>query len=500
MSSDNLRNRTARGSLAAGGVVLVLRPLNIVTTIVLARILDPSVFGIVALGMLLITSSYRFTTLGMGSAFIHSDADEDKAAFHAFCVTVASGIAIAALIILFAQPIAGFLGDSTVTPVLRWLSTLLVLESLFVVPDAILRKHLMFERVSSINLVSVLTSMLLSISLAFSGFGLWSLVASKMAGEFLRMLLSWLLCPNRGWFRPQSWDKSLASELIKYGTQGTAGGLITYLHTHIDDWMVGRFLGVTALGYYSKAYDLSNKTLTNLSSDMVSSVFFPSYRKIRDDIQRLSRVYLKSLSFVTFMMTPIALGTFVVAPVAVPILLGSKWMPMTFVLQIYSLMVLTRPISENTHPLFLAVGKPIYDVRAGIVLNLVMVPLAVLGLRWGIAGVALAVTFSHLIGMLYNVYQVNTILPGSARSTLGLTLLPWFAGAIMVVAVQAAKDPLLNTMHGNANVTYLLLLIGLGALVYGLLSVLLQRKLLLDVLNMMYVALGRGKGTVSSAA
>ena len=112
----------------------------------------------------------------------------------------------------------------------------------------------------------------------------------------------------------------------------------------------------------------------------------------------------------------------------------------------------------------------------------------------------MAVTFSHLIGMLYNVYQVNTILPGSARSTLGLTLLPWFAGAIMVVAVQAAKDPLLNTMHGNANVTYLLLLIGLGALVYGLLSVLLQRKLLLDVLNMMYVALGRGKGTVSSAA
>lgn len=499
MGSDNLRRRTARGGIAAGSVVMVLRPMNIVATIFLARLLDPSAFGIVALGMLLITSSYRFTTLGMGSAFIHSDADEDKAAFHAFGITMTAGVVIASAIVLFANPIARFLGDESVTPVLRCLSTLLIFESLFAIPNAIMRKHLMFERVSGIRLVSELASMLLSLSLAFGGFGLWSLVFAKMAGEFSRMVLSWLMCPNRGWLRLQVWDQSLASSMLKYGTQGTAGGVITYLHTHIDDWMVGRFLGVTSLGYYTKAYDLSNKTLTNLSSDMISNVFFPSYRKIRDDLQRLTRLYLKSLSFVTFMMTPVALGTFVVAPIAVPILLGPKWGPMIPVLQIYSLMVLTRPISENTHPLFLAVGKPMYDVRAGILLNLVMIPLAVFGLRWGITGVALAVTFSHLVGMLYNIYQVNTILSGTARSTLALTIVPWSAGIIMVVAVQLSKAPLLSVFGGKESATYLFLLIVIGAIVYGLLSFIMQRSLLLELLHTIHSVTGRRKSVITPA-
>lgn len=483
MSSDNLRERTIRGSLAAGGVVAILRPINIVATIFLARLLDPSDFGFVALAMLLVSSSYIFTNLGMGPALVHTSADETKAAQHAFVLTMISGLGFTLALLMFARPIAVLLGDESATSIIRWLSSLLMLESLFLVPNALLRRHLMFERVSGIRIVAEVAYVLVSVTMALAGLGYWSLVIATIFTEFLYMILSWVLCPNLKWLRPQRWDNRLASSLLRYGVQGMGAGIVTYFHAHTDDWMVGRFLGVTQLGYYSKAYDLSQKTLVNLGTDVIGSVFFPAYRKVQDDRIRLARMYLKSLSFITLLMSPVAFGMFIVAPIAVPVLLGSKWNAMIPVLQVFSLMVLTRPISANTHPLFMAVGKPIYSMWAGTLLICVMLPLAIVGLRWGITGVALAVAVSHTVGMFFNTYQANTLLPSSARRTLTISLPPLAAGTVMMLVVQICKAPLLAFLGDQVDAIYLFVLILIGAVAYTVAIGVFQRRLLVEFLT-----------------
>ena len=198
-------------------------------------------------------------------------------------------------------------------------------------------------------------------------------------------------------------------------------GLLSYFHSHWDDWFVGRTLGVTALGFYSKAYDFSNKTVGQMIKSTIGTVFFSSYSKMQDDKERLTRAYLKAVLLVFMFVTPIALGITVVAEPLVAVLLGDKWMSMVTSLQIFALLILTRPISENSAPLFQAVGRPGNNIRAGFVLLIVMVPAVLFCTRWEIEGVAFAVAFSHLVGALFNIYQVNEILPGTAKQTFKIT-------------------------------------------------------------------------------
>jgi O-antigen/teichoic acid export membrane protein len=162
--------------------------------------------------------------------------------------------------------------------------------------------------------------------------------------------------------------------------------------------------------------------------------------------------------------------------------------------QIFSLYALTRPISANASPLFMAMGKPTYNLHASLLGLAIVVPL-VLGLigPLGIIGVAAAVSVSHLITMIFNVYQVNRLLPGTARKTLTMNFPFVVSGGLMAIGVQLAKAPLLQLTGGEYNIVSLVLLIGIGALIYLSLTLVMQRDLLKEIFDLMVKALGLDK-------
>ena len=280
--------------------------------------------------------------------------------------------------------------------------------------------------------------------------------------------------------------------LFRYGLPITGGGMVSYFHTHWDDWFVGRQFGTEALGFYSKAYDLSNKTLSSLSRSMINGVFFPSYSRIRNDRDRLRRVYLKGTRVVLLMMVPVSLGLLVLAPQLVPILLGEKWIPMIPLLQIYSLMVLFRPVSANTVPFFMGVGRPQDVLYAGIVLSVVMVPAVLLLAGFGVAGVAVAVAISHVVGAAYNLFQVDRILPRSAVETLRAFVPFLSAGTAMAIIVELLKPVIMPLAADPYAIVGLLALVVIGAVVYMGLIFLLQKELMIELLQLLFAALPFG--------
>lgn len=476
-----------------GGLTLALRPLKIVGNILLARLLDPEHFGTVALALVLLSTADLFVGFGMGSAFIHSKDDRQKVAFHAFLITMLSGVLTFAIFFTNAELLARFLGDQEIVPILRWLMPLMLFTALRVVPEASLQKDLLFGRYSLAILVSDMSYVLFALLFAVLNFGLWSLVFAQLASEFLRTLLAWAFNPRWDWIRPTAWDWPVMKGLLRYGGPSTSSGLVTYFHTHWDDWFVGRIFGTTSLGFYTKAYDLSNNTLSSLSRSMLNSVFLPSYAKMQDDPERMARVYVKSLRFVLLMMVPLALGMLVLAPQLVPVLLGDKWVPMILTLQIYAFMVLFRPISSNTSPLFMAVGRPGYMLRAGILLSVVMVPAALLLVNYGIEGIAIAVVISHIVGAAYNVRQVNGLLPGTGKASVVATGTYIAIGGVMAASVQLAKPFVLQIVGGEYNILALTLLVAVGAVIYGVLTLLLQRDLVLEIVRLVWTASGVDK-------
>lgn len=445
--------------------------------------------------MILFQTSDLFAGLGLGGAIIHTDLDRRKSSFHAFVMMMAFAFLLYGVTNLYLQPLAGLLTSSDgileLVPIMRWLSLLIVINAGSTVPTALLRKDMRFGRVSAFNLIQQLSYTMLALVLAIMGYGVWSLVFARLISSVVKLVASWLMCPGWDWIKPARWENGLARDLLGFGVPSMWSGILSYFHTHWDDWLVGRVLGEATLGYYSKAYDLTNNTVKQISQNVIGTVFFPSYTKIRDDAQRLMRVYLKSVQVVMLVVSPMAFGVMAIAPQLVPVLWGAKWAPMIPILQIYGFMLLSRPVSTNTSPLFLALGKPNFNARAGYVLLFIMFPLALLFLRYGMMGVATAVVVSHFIGALYNIYQVNTLLPGSARETLTISTAPVLIGLVMFVVIMVTKSSILSIWGEQFGFQGLTALIALGGLIYAPPILLLHRNLVQEIWGMVRPMLAR---------
>ena len=459
------------------------RPIRTLAMIFLARLLDPQDFGLVALALLLITATDLFSGLGMDNAVIHSQEEPRTIAFQAFATTALFSIFLFLIVFTQASFFAQLLGDPAVAPILQWLSVVIVLESLFLVPNALLRKELMFRQVSMARLTQSLVYNATAVGFALAGFGLWSLVYGELAGSLAKLLVVTLAYPGFDWLLPKRPNWKALKGLLGYGIQSTGSGMLTYLNTNWDDWLVGRVLGTTSLGFYSKAYNLTNKGIVNFSRSVIGGVFFPSFAKIQDDKERLTRAYLKSLGMVALIMTPVSIGVLVIAPEMVPILLGDKWLPMVLSLQIFAFMGLVRPLAASTSPLFLAVGRPDLNVRVALLLLIVMVAMVLPLLSRGIEGVALAVVVSYTIAFFYSVFEVNRLLPGIAKKMARVILPALLAAAIMVVGVQLSKGPLLRLAGGTHNLITLGIMIVIGAVLYISISLLTQRALILETVS-----------------
>jgi lipopolysaccharide exporter len=196
---------------------------------------------------------------------------------------------------------------------------------------------------------------------------------------------------------------------------------------------------------------------------------------------------------VYLMMTPVSLGMAVTAPLLVQVLIGEKWMPMVPVWQFFSLYGLTQPISANSSPVFLAVGKPKNNVIASFVLLSIMIPLLlILTPAYGIVGAAIAVSLAHLVAMFFNVWQVEQILEGTAKATLLQSLPFMVAGGLMVLGVLLLQDMIIN-LAGGENIISLILVVVLGALIYLGVVLLLRRDLLMEIYGLTIQSLGLGR-------
>lgn len=473
-----------------GGATMLMRPIGIIGRIFLARLLSPTDFGAVALAMLFVGSSYLIVGLGMEPAIIHSDYDRHKVAFHSFVITTVSSVSITLFALANSAWLAALLGDPAVEPILQVLLLNLVLNAWTLVPAALLRKDMKFGAVAKSNLFSRIAYLVVALVMALLGFGVWSLVIANVTQSLVALIVVWWLAPNRDWLKPVPWDWAVFKSLLNYGSQSTASGIVRYFSSNWDDWLVGRRLGTEALGFYNKAYSFTNDTIRQFGSNVIGGVFFPAYSSIKTDLARLQRAYLKSVQLVSTVMFPIAMGFLATASLLIPVVLGEKWVPMVETFQIFSVLVLTRPISANTSSIYQAVGKPRYNMYAAIVLSIFMVPLALLLVPYGIAGVAVAVLVADTIGMLYNIYQANRVIPGSARKTIGASLPALSASLIMFVIVYFSEQYLVEALGQNA--WSLAAVIAIGVLVYGVAILIFQREFTLDVARTALKALDKG--------
>ncbi len=478
-----------------GLTTLGLRGVSIASTVFLARLLDPSDFGIVALALVLLSTSNLFSGLGMRHALIQTRIERNLAAYHAVLITFLAGFCFTSVVFIFADVFADILGNIQTAPLIKVLSVVILMQSLSLVPEALLQKDLLFAKVSSSMLFPELIYLGIAVALASLGFGLWSLVYAGVARAFSRMVLLFSICPERGWLKPRPIDPAVITSLVRFGIQSTGSGFVSFANSVMDNMFVGRVMGVQALGYYSKAYDFSTNTVDGFNK-VLGGVLFPSYSKIQEDRERLSSAYMKSLRLVSLVIIPASVGIFSISPELISVLLGAKWQPMVTSLQILSLMCLVRSLSATTSPLFLSMGFPNYDLRAGLLVMAAALT-GMFSLQFmGIAGVAIAFLVAHILGFVYNVYQVGTLLPDSTRRMLS-SIVPALLGSLLMgVTIFLCKAGIGDAVQGLNGIAWLLVLVLAGLVVYGSVIFLSQRELIYEVKGLIRSAVAVKTSTV----
>jgi O-antigen/teichoic acid export membrane protein len=491
---SELKLKTARGSIWMTAVQLGMRPFAMAIDIILLRLLVPEDYGLIALAMILVSTANLFTDLGMRQVVIQTRQDINKVAYYAFLIVMVASVVATVVVYLMAVPFARILGgNENLVPVLQVMAIYITIDGLLLIPDGLLRRELKFKQVALAQIPGELGKSLLAVPLALMGFGVWSLVFGMLLSKAIQTTQYWIYQRPWIWLKPQPWDRQVLSSMVRFGVPTTLSGFMTFFQNSIDTWYVGRQLGQVAVGYYSRAFSLTTRINRMVTGALFGQVLFSSYSVMQEERSRLARAYLKSTNMVYLMMTPVSLGMAVTAPLLVQVLIGERWMPMVPVWQFFSLYGLTQPISANSSPVFMAVGKPKNNVVASLVLLSVMLPLLlILTPAYGIVGAAIAVSLAHLVAMLFNIWQVEQILDGTAKKTL-LQSLPFIvAGGLMVLGILLLQGTII-TLAGGENIISLTLVIVLGALIYLGVILLLRREMVLEIYSLAIQAFGLGR-------
>ncbi len=401
-----------------------------ISTIILARLLVPEDFGLLALGLLAVGILDGLRGLGVGAALIYRKEDTERAASVAFFISLAVGMALTAAVLAAAPLAAGFFREPRVEPVLRTLSVGFLLSALASVPAALIRKRLAFRQRMVPELGKTAAKGLISVLLALAGFGVWSLVVGQLAGGATQTLLYWQV----GRWRPRLvFDRVVARQLLGYGSQIVLVALLGIVLKNLDYLMIGRRLESSELGYYTIAFRIPDLFIVSLCA-IVSQVLFPAFARLRHDVAALRQGFLAAQRYTALVTVPVGLGTAIVAADFVQVFYTSKWAPAIPVMEALAVYSLLQSLSYNAGDVYKAIGRPgILNYFGGVRLA-VTLPLLWIAAGHGILWVALAQAGIALVFTAAQLILVCRLLGVRAAALLGALRPALVSGAVMFAA------------------------------------------------------------------
>lgn len=394
MSGDQgLARGAMRGTMWNSATFMLSKGLLLISTMVLARLLAPDDFGLMAIGLLFMAYLDALGDLGVGPAVIYRQQDSARDASTAQLMAAGTGSVLAVVTALTAPWAAAFFDEPRAASIIQVLAVSFLIHMLGSVHDARLQRDLDFKRRFGPEVGKAFVKSAVSIVMALLGFGVWSLVWGQVAGTVVGTLLYWRVAGFG--FRPV-FDLDTAKSLLRFGLPMTLLGLLGILIQNMDYLVIGRRLDATALGYYTIAFRVPELVLMNLCY-ILSQALFPAYARLRHDPEALRNGFARTLRYVTVVTAPVGVGLAVVAPEVMLLTFGPQWEPAIPVMQVLAVYALLYSISFNVGDVYKATGRPGVLNIISVVKIAVTAPLLWFLAAEGIVAVAVGMAISAAI-------------------------------------------------------------------------------------------------------
>ena len=426
----------------------------------LARLLGPETFGLVAYAGVFVAVADVFLSQGFVKAIIQREDLKDEHLSTAFWANIVTGIAITVIVFFAAPTIARLAQEPELSAILRWLSLSFTIGSFANVQDAQLQRSFDYKKLALRTMTGLVVGGVVGVVMAFSGFGVWSLVAQQLVSIGLSTIMLWILS---SWKPKLFFSLTHFRELFAFESNDLGSRALNLINRRADDLLIGYFLGSVALGFYSTAYRLYY-IVSELFSSAVTSVSFSAISRTQGNLAKTRHAFYSLVEMVSLVAFPAFAGLALTAPILVPFALGEEWLPSVPVLQILCVVGALQAVSIFNFTVVSGLGKPRWQFVFSLVSAVINLVAFLSVVRFGIIAVAAAYTIRAYLMTPVSLYAVKRFAQISYRAYFKLFLAPILSTLVMSGAVFA----LMQVSEGVQPLFRLLLLVISGALVYAL--------------------------------
>jgi len=414
-------------SVAGQGILFIVG-------IILARLLSPKEFGLIGMLTIFIAISQSFIDSGFRQALIRKQDCTQADYSTVFYFNIVAGVFCYILLFVCANSISNFFHEPILKQLIRVLGLALIINSFTMIQSTLLTKRIDFKLQAKISVIASFFSGIISIYMAYTDWGVWSLVALTLLKYAINSLLLWLW--NK-WKPILVFSQKSFKELFSFGSKLLISGLIDTIYRNVYYVVIGKYFAAVELGYYTRAEQFKSLPSANLQS-IIGRVSYPVLSTIQDDIPRLRETYkkiIRSMMLITFVLM---LGMAAIARPMILTLIGEKWEPCIIYLQMLCFVGMLYPLQALNLNMLNIQGRSDLFLRLEIIKKVLAVPVIIIGVIWGIKAMLLGMIFLSLIAYYLNSYWSGRLIGYSFLEQIK-DIVPSFMLALIMSAIVLAE-------------------------------------------------------------
>ncbi|MDM1527399.1 MOP flippase family protein [Myroides odoratimimus] len=403
---------------------IIVSVIQVLQIIILTKLLKPSDFGLMAIVVFILNFSQIFIDLGVSNVIIYKNDITKKQLSTLYWLNILIGIFLFFVIFFSSNGFGYFYNDIRLVPLVKIIALIFLIIPFGQQFQVLLKKELNFKSLAIRDIISRISSFFVVVALAYFGFGVYALVYGSVFYSFLNTIL--VLIIGFKIHRPTFYFKlSIVLEFFNFGLFQMGEKIVNYFNKEVDTLIIGRLLGMEALGVYNLAKDFISKPYL-LINPIITKVSFPVMSKLNGDVIKIKGVYLKTLRLLTLLNAIIFSFCFFFSKEVILLFFGSQWLEASVPLSILSIYMLIRSVGNPAGSLQLSVGR----ADLGFYWNLIVlftVPLLVyVGSFWGIIGICSSLLIGQILLYIPSwKYMVNKLVPITLKEYNG-TQYPYF--------------------------------------------------------------------------
>ena len=449
MSADSLKQKTTKGLFWSSVERFSNQGVSFIFSIILARILAPSDFGIVAMIGIFFAVAQSFVDSGFSNALVRKTDRREEDLSTCFYFNIGVGIVAYIVLFLIAPFIADFYNQPILSPIIRITGLGVVLNSLCVVQQALFTIRIDFKSQAKVTLSATIISGIVGVVLAYLEYGVWALVWQGVVMSLVRMGILWLMSK---WRPKTGFSKDSFHYLFGYGSKLLASGLLDTIYNNIYPIVIGKFYSPAQLGNYSRALSFAQLPSSNITS-ILQRVTFPVLSTIQDDMPRLQTDYRRLLKLSAFIVFPLMMGLAAVAFPVIRIILTPKWEGCSLYLQIICFALMLYPIHAINLNLLQVKGRSDLFLRLEVIKKIVGVCIMCITIPLGITAMCIGMVASSLIALFINTFYTGKLIDigylKQMRDLLPIFINSLLMGGVVFITIQFIMNDVFKLMVGG---------------------------------------------------